>query len=146
MSVDLRIYGIRKLCDEEIAELTGKTEEKICGSEYFRKLFPHAAENSRYEFYDYPKDYLKSIEEMLTPIVTADEDIVLYGYWIEELAYYWKNLSHDDPLIDEILGTVRGRIHYDQYYSVVPYELVSSYLNKKQPECHQDEITAISYV
>lgn len=145
MSVDLRIYGIRKLCEEEIAELTGKTVDEIFGSEYFRKLFPHAAGNSRYEFYDDQKKYLKSIEHMLTPIVTADEDIILYGYWIEELAYYWKNLSHDDPLIDEILEEVRGRIRYDQNYSVVPYELVGSYLNIKQPECDQDEIIAISY-
>lgn len=145
MSVDLRIYGIRKLCAEEIAELTGKTEDEIFRSEYFRKLFPHAAENSRYEFFDYPKDYLKNIEHMLTPIETADEYIVLYGYWIEELAHYWKNFSHDDPLIDEILETVSGCIRYDQYYSVVPYDLVGSYLNKKQPECDQDEIIAISY-
>ena len=145
MSVDLSIYGIRKLCEEEIAELTGKTEDEIYRSKYFRKLFPHAADNSRYEFYEYPKDYLKSVEHMLTPIVTDDEDIVIYGFWIEELAYYWKNLSHDDPRIDEILEAVRGRIHYDQYYSVVPYELVDGYLNKKQPECHWDEVIVISY-
>ena len=59
-------------------------------SKYFRNLFPRAAENSKYEFYYFRKDYLKSIEHMLTPIVTADPDIVVYGYWIEELAYYWK--------------------------------------------------------
>ena len=88
MSVDLKIYGIRKLCDEEISEFTGKTVDKIFGSKYFRNLFPRAAENSRYEFYYFRKDYLKSIEHMLTPIVTADPDIVVYGYWIEELAYY----------------------------------------------------------
>lgn len=145
MSVNLRIYGIRKLCDEEIAELTGKSEEEIYQSEYFRKLFPHAGENARYEFYDSPEKYLKSVEHMLTPIATDDEYIILYGFWIEELAYYWKNLSHDDPLIDEILDTVGGLIHYDQYYSVVPYELVGSYLNKKQPESHYDEIIVISY-
>ena len=29
MSVDLKIYGIRKLCDEEISEFTGKTVDKI---------------------------------------------------------------------------------------------------------------------
>ncbi len=145
MSVDLRIYGIRKLCEEEIAELTGKTAGEIFRSRYFRKLFPRAAGNSRYEFYEYPKDYLKSIEHMITPIVTADEDIILYGFWIEDLAYYWKNLSHDDPLIDEILSTVCGLIDYDQYYSVVPYELVDRYLNIKQPECHWDEVIAISY-
>lgn len=44
---------------------------EICRTEYFRKLFPHAAENSRYEFYEYPRDYLKVIEHMLSPIVTA---------------------------------------------------------------------------
>ena len=145
MSVDLRIYGIRKLCDEEIAEFTGKTEDEIFGSKYFRNLFPHAAENSRYEFYYFRKDYLKSIEHMLTPIVTADPDIVVYGYWIEELAHYWKNLSHDDPWIDEILERVSGRIHYDQYYSEVPYELVYDYLNIKHPESHWNEIIVISY-
>ena len=37
MSVDLKIYGIRKLCDEEISEFTGKTVDKIFGSKYFRK-------------------------------------------------------------------------------------------------------------
>lgn len=145
MSVDLRIYGIRKFNEEEIAELTGKTEDEIYQSEFFRKLFPSAPYNSRYEFYDSPKKYLKSIEHMLTPIVTADDDILLYGFWIEELAYYWKNLSHDDPLIDEILNAVRGRIEYDQYYSVIPYELAGQYLNKNQPTCIKDEIIAISY-
>lgn len=29
MSVDLKIYGIRKLCDEEISEFTGRTVDKI---------------------------------------------------------------------------------------------------------------------
>lgn len=66
MSVDLSLFGIRKLCNEEIAELTGKTENELYQSEYFRKLFPHAANNLRYEFYESPKDYLKSIEHMLT--------------------------------------------------------------------------------
>ena len=145
MSVDLRIYGIRKLCEEEIAELTGKTVDEIFGSVYFRKLFPHAAGNSRYEFYDDQKKYLKSIEHMLTPIVTADPDIVVYGYWIEELAYYWKNLSHAEPRINEILEIVGGHIRYDQYYSEVPYELVYDYLNIKHPESDWDEIIVISY-
>lgn len=144
MSVDLRIYGIRRLSEAEISELSGKTEEEIYN---FRgsQISPSVQYSSRYEFYDNPKDYLKSIEHMLTPIATDDEYIILYGFWIEELAYYWKNLSHDDPRIDEILNAVSGLIHYDQFYSVVPYDLVGSYLNKKQPENPNDEIIAISY-
>ena len=144
MSVDLRIYGIRRLSEAEISELSGKTEEEIYN---FRgsQISPSVQYSSRYEFYENPKDSLKSIEHMLTPIATDDEYIILYGFWIEELAYYWKNLSHDDPRIDEILNAVSGLIHYDQFYSVVPYDLVGSYLNKKQPEYPNDEIIAISY-
>lgn len=144
MSVDLRIYGIRRLSEAEISELSGKTEEEIYN---FRgsQISPSVQYSSRYEFYENPKDSLKSIEHMLTPIATDDEYIILYGFWIEELAYYWKNLSHDDPRIDEILNAVSGLIHYDQFYSVVPYDLVGSYLNKKQPENPNDEIIAISY-
>ena len=82
---------------------------------------------------------------MLTPIVTADPDIVVYGYWIEELAYYWKNLSHAEPRINEILEIVGGHIRYDQNYSEVPYELVYDNLNIKHPESDWDEIIVISY-
>lgn len=48
MSVDLKIYGIRKLCDEEISEFTGKTVDKIFESKYFRNLFPRAAEDMNF--------------------------------------------------------------------------------------------------
>ena len=55
MSVDLKIYGIRKLYDEEISEFTGKTVDKIFGSKYFRNLFPRAAEIQDMNFITFVK-------------------------------------------------------------------------------------------
>ena len=149
MSMDLRIYGIRKLKDQEIAELSGKTVGEILESRFFRKYFPAAPDQSGYRFYDDSHDYMKSIEHMAVPVVTADDnpeyDECSYIYWEEELGYYWRNLSHDDPTIDEILKSATGYVHYNQIYSIVPYELVGAYMNKGQPTWDQDEIIAISY-
>ena len=149
MSMDLRIYGIRKLRDEEIAELTGKTAGEIFKSDFFRKFYPSAPDNSGYRFYDEYHGHMESIKHMVTPVVTADDEPeygqVSYIYWEEELAYYWRNLSHEDPRIFEVLEAVTGLIHYDQDYSVIPYELVGGYLNKSQPASYKDEIIAISY-
>lgn len=149
MSVDLRIFGIRRLRDAEIAELTGKTIGEIHESAFFRTLFPSAPENSGYRFFSEYKHCMESIRHMTRPVVTADDDAEYgessYIYWEEELGCYWRNLSHDDPVIDEILQAVRGYMHYDQNYSVVPDELVGEYLNKCLPTSPEDEILAISY-
>ena len=95
-----------------------------------------------------PDGSMKSISHMLTPIDTADEDIVNV-YWEEELGYYWKNLSHDDSTIDMILDDVRrciGYIDWDQSYNVVPSGCVGSYFNKQYPTGGDSkEIIAISY-
>ena len=40
MGIELNILGIRKIRDEEIEELFGKTGEAIEKSQYFRTLFP----------------------------------------------------------------------------------------------------------
>ena len=40
MGLELNILGLRKLKDEEIKELTGKTQEEMRKSKYFRQFFP----------------------------------------------------------------------------------------------------------
>ena len=149
MSMTLRIFGIRKLNGLEIAELTGKTYREICESQFFRTLFPSASDTAGYRFYNDSHGTMKSIAHMTVPVAAA-EDQVEYGersyvYWEEELGYYWRNLSHDDPRIDEILTAVGDDMHYSQEYSVVPYEAVGSYMNRSQPTGGEDEIIAVSY-
>ena len=147
--MDLRIYGIRKLKKTEIAELTEKTADEILQSRFFRKYFPSAPPTSGYRLSFGSHGSMKNIEHMMAPVAAADDDVEYgertYVYWEEELGHYWRNLSHDDPMIDEILNAVRGYIHYDQAYSVVPYELVGSYMNKCRPTCDEDEIIVLSY-
>ena len=148
MSMCLRIFGIRKLKRLEISLLAGKTASEIHESQLFRKIYPSAHYNSGYRFYCDSQGSMKSIKNMIVPVVTADDDPEFdehsYIYWEEELGYYWRDLAHDDPMIDEILETLSGYIHYDQAYSVVPYELVGQYMNKSQPSS-EDEIIAVSY-
>ena len=147
--MDLRIFGIRKLRYEEVAVLAGKPSGEIWASELFRTLYPSAPAQSGYRLVESYGDSLRSIRNMITPIVTEEDDVeydeTSYIYWEEELGYYWRNLSHEDPLIDEILGAVTGYMHYDQDYSVVPYGLVDSYFNRHQPTCPEEEVIAISY-
>ena len=142
--MELRIFGIRKLKSLEIAELTGKTYSEIYGSQFFRTLFPSASVTAGYRFYDDRHGTMKAVP------VAATEDQVEYGershiYWEEELGYYWRNLSHDDPRIDEILTAVGDYMHYSQAYSIVPYEMVGTYMNRSQPTGDADEIIAVSY-
>ena len=92
MSMTLRIFGIRKLKDVEIAELTGKTYREISESQFFRTLFPSASATAGYRFYEDRHGTMKSIEHMTVPVAAA-EDQVEYGehstiYWEEELGYY----------------------------------------------------------
>ncbi len=149
MSMDLRILGIRKLRSVEAALLAGKPSNEIMTSELFRKLLPTAPTQAGYQLLPRYTDSLDSIKHMITPIVTEEDDVeydeVSYIYWEEELGYYWRNLSHEDPLIDEILAAARGYVHYDQDYSVVPYGLVDQYCNRHQPTCPEEEIIAICY-
>ena len=142
MSIDLRILGIRKLRSVEAALLAGKPSYEIMASALFRQLFPAAPAQAGYQLLPRYTASLDSIKHMITPIVTEEDDAeydeVSYIYWEEELGYYWRNLSHEDPLIDEILTAVRGYVHYDQDYSVVPYELVCQYFNRHQPTCPEE--------
>ena len=51
MGVELSILGIRKIKDEEIKELTGKTGNEMEKSKFFRKFFPNAPYDSWYWSY-----------------------------------------------------------------------------------------------
>ena len=149
MSMELRIFGIRKLKGLEIAELTGKTSGEICESQFFRTLFPSAPVTAGYRFYDDRHGTMKSIAHMTVPVAAAEDEAEYgersYVYWEEELGYYWRNLSHDDPRIDEILTAAGDYMHYSQEYSIVPYEVVGAYMNRSQPTGGADEIIAVSY-
>lgn len=149
MSMDLTIFGIRKLFPVEIALLAGKPSDEICSSDLFRRIYPTAPARSRYQLFHRFDESLRSIRHMITPIVT-EEDEVEYGetsyiLWAEDLGHYWRSMTRDDPDIDEILNAARGHMQYDQVYSPVPYGLVSCYLNLHEPTCPKEEIIAISY-
>ena len=51
MGLELSILGIRKIKDEEIKELTGKTRKEMEKSKFFRKFFPNAPYDSWYWSY-----------------------------------------------------------------------------------------------
>ena len=74
MSMTLRIFGIRKLKDVEIAELTGKTYREISESQFFRTLFPSAPATAGYRFYEDRHGTMKSIEHM-TPYVYSYQEL-----------------------------------------------------------------------
>ena len=144
MSMELTILGIRKLRSDEIKELNGKTAAEIEKSGFFRQLYPSAPYHSKYNCYWEISESMNNIRDMFTRITDADDDPV-YVFWSEVLGYYWKNLSHDDPRIDEFLEAARGYIDWDREFQVVPSGLIGSWLTSG-PVAEQDgEIVVFIY-
>ena len=84
MGVELSILGIRKIKDEEIKELTGKTRIEMEKCRFFRNFFPHAPYNSSYWTYSHKEilmdDSYKSVIHMFSPVKDAAGDIDPTGY------------------------------------------------------------------
>lgn len=144
MSMELTILGIRKLRPDEAEELNGKTVTEITRSQYFRQFLPSAPYHSKYICHGEIDESMESVREMLTKITDADGDPI-YVFWTEVLGYYWKNLSHDDQRIDEFLQAVRDCNNGDQYYRVVPSELIGSWLTSYPVAESEGEIVAFVY-
>ena len=139
MGLELNILGLRKLKDEEIKELTGKTQEEMRKSKYFRQFFPKAPYDSWYRAYslgEVLKD--KSVMHVLSPVEDADGDTV-YVLWIEVLASYWHKNPYDREQIELLLEDVESSVDWDQSFHVVAYEDIRSYMNRKPSVMDTDE-------
>ena len=145
MSMTLRLYGIRKLRKEEVRELSGKTAEEIRASQYFRELFPRAPYNTWYECRRSDKGIRGRVHHMLTRVKTADGKTV-WVFCREELAYYWRNLSHEDSTVYEIMNSLDSYFDWDREFNVVPVGIASSYFNCGWPSCGEpEELILLSY-
>ncbi len=147
MGVELVILGIRKIRDGEVKALTGKTWEETEDSEYHRKLFPLAPDNSGY--WRYAENEISgmqdSIREMLTPVRDAD-GVTGYVFWAEELGYYWHKNPRDREQIDMLLEDIMDLMDWDQEFHVVPYEKISRYTHHSPSvEDGKEEIVAFLY-
>ncbi|MBQ6342565.1 MAG: hypothetical protein IJI41_05535 [Anaerolineaceae bacterium] len=77
MGLELSILGIRKIKEEEIKELTGKTRDEMGESKFFRQFFPNAPCDSWYWSHSLQwisKD--KNVMHMYTPVKDANGEIV----------------------------------------------------------------------
>lgn len=144
MALDLFIFGIRKLREEEIAELTGKTIDEIAESKFFRKFYPSAGGNSGYTYYEKADDSLRSVFHMLTPVAAAEEE--LYIFWTEKLAHFWSNYPEEAAVINEIFDKARDYYVRGQDFTVVPCGLIRQYLTRNKPACEEDEIFALFFI
>ena len=148
MGIELNILGIRKIRDEEIEKLFGKTGEAIEKSQYFRTLFPKVSSGSRYRCYskeEADQEHLRSIRHMMSPILDAHGK-ERYVFWVEELGYYW----HKDPYgrikIEELLFDRRVSVEWDQSFHVVPYSIISDFMDRKPlMKKKREEIIAFLY-
>ena len=130
MGLELSILGIRKINDEEIKELTGKTREEMRKSKFFRQFFPNAPYDSWYWCYSQEmisKD--KDVLHMYSPVKDANGDVV-YVIWVEVIAYYWHKNPIDREQIDLFLEDV-DEIDWDQGFHVVEYEDIRQYTRRK---------------
>ena len=129
MGVELSILGIRKIKDEEIKELTGKTRIEMEKCRFFRNFFPHAPYNSSYWTYSHKEilmdDSYKSVIHMFSPVKDAAGDIV-YVIWVEKLGGYCPKNPYGRKQIDEFWKDVDG-VNWKQAFHVVPYGDTSQY-------------------
>ena len=87
MGLELSVLGIRKINDEEIKVLTGKTRDEMRKSKFFRQFFPNAPYDSWY--WSYSQEMIskdKDILQMYSPVKDANGDVV-YVIWVEKIAY-----------------------------------------------------------
>lgn len=80
MGLELSILGIRKIKDEEIKELTGKTRKEMEKSKFFRKYFPKAPYDSWYWCYSQKEisEYgrYENVMHMFSPVKVPDTNAI----------------------------------------------------------------------
>ena len=129
MGLELSVLGIRKIRDEEVKQVTGKTCEKMAKSDYFINLFPKSPPNSWYMCYfedRYRQDNMRSVRHMLTP-VRDSEGKTVYVFWVEELGYFWHKDPYDRSRIEMLLEDMRDDMDWGDSFHVVPYNYIRSY-------------------
>lgn len=148
MSMELRIFGMRRIRDAELAGLAGKTREEIEESEVFRRW--HDIGRLCYyetfapgEIEGQPKN--RDILPMLRPLRDA-EGQTLYVCWMEELVYWWRGDPEDLARIEGFWEKMREIVDWDQAYMRVRYEDVEEFLSDDPAEKDEDrEILVVSY-
>ena len=148
MGLELKILGIRKIKEEEINELTGKTWEEMEKCKYFRQFFPCAEYHSCYWSYSQKEiskdDRYKSIKHMLSPVKDENGNDV-YVMWVEHLAYYWQKNPYDDEQIDSFFEDIDD-VDWEQSFHVVLYDDISSYTRRKPSVMDtKEELVAFIY-
>ena len=145
MGLELSILGIRKIKDEEIKELTGKTRAEMRKCKFFRQFFPEAPYDSWYS--NYSQEAIsndKDIMHMYSPVKDANGDVV-YVIWVEKIAYYWHKNPDDREQIEFFLEDV-GEVDWNQRYHVVEHDDMRTYTRRKPMLMDtEEELTAFIY-
>ena len=149
MGLELYIFGIRKIRDEEVRELTGKTRQEMKKCKFYMELFPDASYFARYWHFseDRLTDRDKSVMHMLTPVTDAD-GVTGYVFWVEELAHYWHKSDYGGERIDMMIEEVcdLDYMDWDQNFHVVPYDVIDCYTDRRPLlEDEDEEIVAFIY-
>ena len=148
MGVELRILGIRKIRDEEIEELFGKSEAEIENSKYFRELFPKAPYDSGYWCFPEERlqdESLENVKHMMSPVLDPNGR-ELYVFWTERLGYYWHKSPYDRERIEQLLEDTEGYADWDQSFHVVPYDRIRAFMDRRPMiKNKHEEIIAFLY-
>ena len=122
--------------------------QEIEKSQYFRTLFQKAPYDSRYWCFsqdEIEQNHHRSVLHMMTPVLDLEGE-ERYVFWVERLGYYW----HKDPYgrikIEELLFDRRVSVEWDQSFHVVPYSIISDFMDRKplmKKKC--EEIIAFLY-
>ena len=149
MGLELSILGIRKIKDEEIKELTGKTRNEMEKSKFFRKFFPNAPYDSWYWSYSQKEisedSRYNNVMHMFSPVKDAN-GVIVYVIWVEELGNY----RHKDPYgrerIDQFWEDVDDDLDSNQAFYVVPYCDISMYTDRRPSVMNtKEELVAFIY-
>lgn len=149
MGLELSILGIRKIKDEEIKELTGKTRNEMEKSKFFRKFFPNAPYDSWYWCYSQKEisedGRYENVMHMFSPVKDAN-GVIVYVIWVEELGYYWHKDPYGRKQIDQFWEDVDDDLDRNQAFYVVPYGDISMYTNRNPSVMNtKEELVAFIY-
>ncbi len=148
MSMELRIFGMRRIRDAELAGLAGKTREEIEESEVFRRW--HDIGRLCYyetfapgEIEGQPK--YRDILPVMRPLRDA-EGQTLYVCWMEELAYFWRGDPEDLARIEDFWEEMREKADWDQAYMRISYQEAERFLSDDPvSDDGEEEILVVSY-
>ena len=149
MGLELSILGIRKIKDEEIKELTGKTRKEMEKSKFFRKYFPKAPYDSWYWCYSQKEisedGRYENVMHMFSPVKDAN-GIIVYVIWVEELGYHWYKDPYGRKRIDQFWEDVDDDLDRKQEFYVVPYGDISMYTDRRPSVMNtKEELVAFIY-